>query len=129
MFKISNYFSIFPRFQISSWLNHVLHTNVAIFILLELFVTFRKYPVRGKSVKSLLLFNICYVIWILIIKLVSGKWVYPVLDVLNLPQRIGFIVFMGVFGISFYFVGELLNNLVWSNELRSGTKKTSKKHK
>lgn len=118
------------RISFFSWLNHVLHTNVAVFILLELFVTFRKYPVRGKAVKSLFLFNVCYVIWILIIKNVSGKWVYPVLDILNLPQRIGFITFMGVFGVSFYFVGELLNNLVWSNELKGSTKKqTSKKHK
>lgn len=102
---------------------------MAIFILLEMFVTFRKYPARGKGVKGLLIFNICYVIWILIIKTVSGKWVYPVLDVLNLPQRIGFIVFMGVFGVSFYFIGEFFNNQIWSNELRSGTKKPGKKHK
>lgn len=106
-----------------------MHTNVAVFILIELFVTFRKYPVRSKAVKGLVIFNLLYVIWILFIKYMSGKWVYPVLDILNLPQRIGFITFMGVFGISFYFVGEFLNNKIWASELRGGSKKTGKKLK
>lgn len=106
-----------------------MHTNVAVFILIELVVTFRKYPVRGKAVKGLVIFNVLYVIWILVIKQVSGRWVYPVLDVLNLPQRIGFIAFMGVFGVSFYFVGEFLNNKIWASELRGGSKKPAKKLK
>ena len=105
-----------------------MHTNIVIFILLELFISFREYPNRKTGITGLLIFNILYVIWIHIIKYKSGRWVYPILDVLTLPQRIGFIVFIGVFGISFYFVGEYLNNKIWANELKP-TKSSGKKHK
>lgn len=104
-----------------------MHTNIVIFILLELILTFRQYPSRKTGFTGLLIFNVCYVIWIHIIKYKSGKWVYPILDVLSLPQRIGFILFIGVFGISFYFVGEFLNNKIWANEIK--TNKNGQKHK
>lgn len=104
-----------------------MHTNIVVFILLDAFTTFRKYPARKSGVTGLLLFNIAYIIWVHIIKHMSGRWVYPVLDVLNLPQRIGFILFMGAFGVSFYFVGELLNNYIWAAELKR--LKGGKKHK
>lgn len=86
-------------------------------------MSFRQYPNRKSGFTGLLIFNICYVIWIHIIKAVSGRWVYPILEVLNLPQRIGFILFIGVFGISFYFIGELLNNKIWARELKSNGQK------
>lgn len=104
-----------------------MHTNIVIFILLELFISFRQYPNRKSGFSGLLIFNILYVIWIHIIKYKSGRWVYPILDVLSLPQRIGFIVFIGIFGVSFYFVGEYLNNKIWANELKPS--KSAKKHK
>lgn len=113
---------------IFSWLNHVMHTNIVFFILLDLLVSFRQYPSRKSGFTGLLLFNVAYVIWIHIIKYMSGRWVYPILEVLNLPQRIGFMLFVGVFGISFYFVGEYVNNKVWAKELKS-SKSSGKKHK
>lgn len=95
-----------------------MHTNVAFFIIMELFVTFRHYPARKLGVTSLTLFMLGYVIWIHIIKHVSGKWVYPILEVLAMPQRVAFMLFTGIFCISFYFVGEYLNNKVWANEIK-----------
>lgn len=105
-----------------------MHTNIVIFVLLELFISFRQYPTRKNGFTGLLIFNILYVIWIHIIKYKSGRWVYPILEVLTLPQRIGFILFTGLFGISFYFIGEYLNNRVWANELKP-SKLSAKKHK
>lgn len=101
-----------------------MHTNVALFIVMELFVTFRQYPSRKIGITSLTVFMLGYVIWIHVIKHVSGKWVYPILEVLEMPQRIAFMVFIGIFCISFYFVGEYLNNTVWAREI-----KTTKKQK
>ncbi|XP_031629457.1 androgen-induced gene 1 protein-like isoform X1 [Contarinia nasturtii] len=115
--------SFFPN-----WLNHVMHTNIVFFILLELLVSFRQYPAGKSGFIGLLVFNIFYVIWIHIIKFKTDRWVYPVLEVLNLPQRIGFILFIGIFGISFYFVGEYVNKRVWANELKSN-KSSIHKHK
>lgn len=99
-----------------------MHTNVAFFILMELFVTFRQYPTRKVGITSLSIFMLAYVIWIHVIKYVSGKWVYPILEVLEMPQRIAFMVFIGIFCISFYFVGEYLNNNVWAREIKPAKK-------
>lgn len=111
-----------------SWLNHVMHTNILIFVFLEMILSFRQYPVRKSGVTGLTLFMIGYLIWIHIIKHMSGRWVYPILEVLNLPMRIVFLVFNGAFGVSFYFVGEFLNNKIWASELKS-VKSSGKKHK
>lgn len=105
-----------------------MHTNVMVFIILEMFAAYRKYPARKQAVTALLVFNIAYIVWVHVIKYMSGKWVYPVLDVLNLPQRIGFLTFMCIFGMSFYFIGEFLNNKIWASELKH-SKSGAKKHK
>lgn len=110
--------------QFFRWLNHIMHTNVALFIVMELFVTFRQYPSRKIGITSLTIFMLGYVIWIHVIKHVSGKWVYPILEVLEMPQRMTFMAFIFIFCISFYFVGEYLNNTVWAKEI-----KTTKKQK
>lgn len=99
-----------------------MHTNVALFIVMELFVTFRQYPNRKLGVTSLTIFMLGYVIWIHVIKYVSGKWVYPILEVLDMPARTAFMVFIGIFCISFYFVGEYLNNKVWAREIKTAKK-------
>jgi hypothetical protein len=45
------------------WLNHIVHTNVAIFTTLEMIISFRVYPDRKSGIKMLLAFMICYLAW------------------------------------------------------------------
>lgn len=122
-FNINIFFLFFD-----SWLNHVMHTNIMVFIVLEMFASFRKYPARKPALTTLFGFNIVYIIWVHVIKYMSGKWVYPVLDVFNLPQRIAFLAFMSVFSLGFYLIGEFLNSKIWASELKI-TKSGAKKHK
>lgn len=96
-----------------------MHTNVAIFVLVDLILTFREYPNRVAGFIGLIAFIVAYMIWMHIIRFKSGRWGYPVLDTLNLHQRMIFMLVYGVFGTSFYFVGEFLNNVIWSEELKS----------
>lgn len=104
-----------------------MHTNIMVFIVLEVFTTFRQYPSRKKALTGLVAFMAAYLVWIHIIKYVSGLWVYPVLEVLELPQRIVFFIVVLIFGLSFYFIGEYFNNKVWADELKSI--RSGKKHK
>lgn len=106
-----------------------MHTNIVVFIVLEVFTTFRKYPTRKSALTGLVIFMAAYLVWIHIIKQISGVWVYPVLDVLELPQRIVFFLVVLVFGLSFYFLGEFLNNKIWADELKSLKSSGGKKHK
>ncbi|EFA08684.2 androgen-induced gene 1 protein isoform X1 [Tribolium castaneum] len=119
---------IFPRALdqfFPAWLNHVMHTNIMIFILIELFTSYRKYPARKVGLTILSLFMLVYLVWIHIIHAYSGMWVYPILEVLNLPLRIVF--FIGLLGlsVSLYIVGEKLNGIVWSQKKHSLKKRSN----
>ncbi|XP_030242231.1 androgen-induced gene 1 protein isoform X3 [Drosophila navojoa] len=107
-----------------SWLNHVLHTNIVVFIVLEMFTSYRAYPTRSKGLTGLAIFMGSYLVWIHIIKHYSNVWVYPVLEVLQLPQRILF--FAAVLGFTFalYLLGEFINNVVWAKEVKLSLRKS-----
>lgn len=115
------------HFSFCSWLNHVMHTNIVVFICVEMCTSFRQYPTRKNGLTGLVIFMLAYLSWIHIIRYVSGIWVYPVLEVLDLPQRIVFFIVNLLFGLSFYFVGEFVNKHLWASELKSV--KVSKKIK
>ncbi|XP_041632042.1 androgen-induced gene 1 protein isoform X3 [Drosophila kikkawai] len=106
-----------------SWLNHVLHTNIVVFIVLEIFTSYRSYPKRSQGLTGLAIFMGAYLVWIHVVKHYSGVWVYPVLEVLQLPQRILFFVAVIGFTLSLYLLGEFLNNTVWAKEVKLAKRK------
>ncbi|XP_039952511.1 androgen-induced gene 1 protein isoform X2 [Bactrocera neohumeralis] len=106
-----------------SWLNHVLHTNVVVFMVLELFTSFRAYPKRSRGLAGLSAFTVSYLIWLHVVKHYSGFWVYPVLEVLQLPQRIIFFAAVVAFTLCLYLFGEFMNNIVWEKELKLAQRK------
>ncbi|XP_055550862.1 androgen-induced gene 1 protein-like isoform X2 [Wyeomyia smithii] len=117
--------AVFP-----GWLNHVMHTNIVIFMLLEICTSFRQYPSRKNGLAGLGFFMACYLVWLHIIRHFGGIWVYPVLEVLNLPQRIIFFVVSLGFSVGLYLLGEFFNSLIWTKELKQlKTGVTSKKLK
>lgn len=90
-----------------------------LFIILEMFFTFHKYPARKVAATSLNIVNIAYIAWLYIIKYICGQWAYPILDVLNLPLQIGFLICVIIFMTSSYFIGELCNNFIWASQLKA----------
>nr|XP_021189114.2 androgen-induced gene 1 protein [Helicoverpa armigera] len=110
-----------------TWLNHVMHSNIVVFILIELLTSFRMYPKRKVGLSILSFFMICYLVWVHVIYYNTGFWVYPILHVLNWPLRIGFYLFCLAFASCGYILGERVNRAVWSSEVektvRSGKKK------
>lgn len=96
-----------------SWLNHVMHTNIVIFTLLEMITSFRVYPKRSKGFTGLFVFTAIYFIWVHVIFAKSGAWVYPVLEILNWWQRIIFFLLCLSLQVGLYIVGETLNEAKW----------------
>ena len=101
-----------------------MHTNIVVFIVLEMFISFRSYPTRSKGIKCLSSFMVGYLVWLHIVKYYSGFWVYPVLDVLNLPMRILFFVGILAFTLIMYIFGESLNNIIWNKEIKMVNRKS-----
>lgn len=112
-----------------TWLNHVMHTNIVIFALIELATSFRMYPKRNVGLSILCTFMLGYVIWVHVIYINSGTWVYPILNVLNWPSRIAFYVFNLLSICAMYSLGENLNKAIWSREVASSVKSSKKKAK
>ncbi|XP_055638795.1 androgen-induced gene 1 protein-like isoform X3 [Toxorhynchites rutilus septentrionalis] len=105
--------AVFP-----GWLNHVMHTNIVIFMVLEICTSFRQFPSRKAGLTGLGVFMASYLVWLHIIRHFGGIWVYPVLDVLNLPQRVVFFAVSLIFSVGLYLFGEFFNNLIWTKELK-----------
>lgn len=113
---------VFPKVldnYFPTWLNHVMHTNIMIFILIEMFTSYRKYPSRSTGMSILLVFMASYLVWIHVIHAYTGMWVYPILEVLNLPFRVVFFVAMLGFIVFLYLIGEKLNTTVWAETIKN----------
>ncbi|XP_030040390.1 androgen-induced gene 1 protein [Manduca sexta] len=119
--------SLDPYFP--TWLNHVLHTNIMVFILIDLITSFRMYPRKKIGFSILCTFMLSYMVWIHIIYFKTGSWVYPILNVLNWPVRIIFYVICLGLVCSLYNVGERLNRYVWYKEVEQTVKSGKKKAK
>jgi hypothetical protein len=103
-----------------------MHTNIVIFMLLEMCTSFRQYPTRKAGLAGLGLFMGSYLVWLHIINYMAGIWVYPILEVLNFFQRIIFFAATLSFSVCLYLFGEFFNSLIWTKELKqlkSGSKK------
>lgn len=99
------------------WFNHVVHTNVAMFILIEMVWTYHNYPCYKLMLAGLGTFLMFYLSWIHVIKHYADRWVYGVLDVLDVPSRIGFFAFTVSLPIGLYYLGKWLNRMIWKNRL------------
>lgn len=96
------------------WLNHFIHTDIVIFISIELIILHRHYPSMKYSLMGLFFFVLMYIGWIHVIYFETEKWVYPIIETLNWIERIGFYGLCLIIPTTFYFFGKFLNNLVWN---------------
>ena len=106
------------------------------FIVLEMILLHHKYPCRKSALAGLGVYMLAYLVWIHVVWINAGVWVYPILKVLDWPQRIAFYIFTCSVPIFFYYLGELLNNNVWhkgrltdSEPKKSSGKSKAKKQK
>lgn len=109
---------VFPKIMDSflpNWLNHCLHTNVFLTIALEMFLNHHQYPSnRRLSFGCLVAFVTYYYTLVLGVRVFAGAWVYPILGALNFYQRIGFFAGAWAIPLGYFFLGEKVNNLVWT---------------
>lgn len=94
-----------------------------------MFTSFRNYPCKKAGLIGLSLFMISYLSWIHVIKYKAGIWVYPILEVLNLPMRIAFFAACILFSILLYLIGEFVNQKIWIREFSQIKKAQSAKSK
>lgn len=94
------------------WHDVLIHTNVSIFILIDLFLVDHTYPKRSTAIRVLITFLLCYLIWLYVVFINTGHWAYAVIAVLTAPQRIMFFVSCGLVTVGIYFIGETMNTFL-----------------
>lgn len=105
------------------WHDILIHTNVSIFILIDLFLVEHTYPRRSSAIRVLITFLLCYLIWLYVVFINTGRWVYAVIGVLSAPQRIIFFVACGLVTVGIYFIGETMNTFLSGRNLVNEKKK------
>jgi FAR-17a/AIG1-like protein len=100
-----------------------------IFIMIELLVLPRTYPSRSSSFIGMGILMAIYLGWVFCIKANAGYWVYPILKVLDWPQRIGFFAFCVAVPFGLYFVGPVLNYIRWGSAVQETKAQKKKKQK
>ncbi|XP_076046416.1 androgen-induced gene 1 protein-like isoform X2 [Oratosquilla oratoria] len=98
------------------WLNHNIHTTPLIGVIMESYLTYHKYPSRGKGFFTVAFFCLAYLVWVCYIAHVSNHWVYPILAKLTVIGRVAFISAMCILVGIFYLAGEKLNQSLWGKD-------------
>jgi len=116
---------IFPKALdqvFSLTLNHCMHTTVIPLQIGQLLLVKHAFPSRSIGFTITAFLCLGYILWVQFINYMTGHWVYPVLKVLTLEQRIGFFILCAGLGGCLYLIGDFLNNTIWSGSQQNGKK-------
>uniref|UniRef100_K1PJH1 Androgen-induced protein 1 n=1 Tax=Magallana gigas TaxID=29159 RepID=K1PJH1_MAGGI len=98
---------------IPSWLNHIMHTTILPFLLVDKFLVYHQYPSRKTGFVTIMSLALLYLTWILWVAYYANIWVYPILKVLQPHQKVVFILAMLVLFVFLYLLGEFINKTIW----------------
>ena len=108
---------VFPTYLddvVPSWHNHLYHTVLIPFLMLQMFLFYHRYPRRRSGLSVTTILAILYTVWVFVIAFKSDIWVYGILEVLNWPLRVTFMTVNIVLILGFYMIGEYVNDAIWS---------------
>ncbi|KAJ8729675.1 hypothetical protein PYW08_001256 [Mythimna loreyi] len=106
--------AIFPEFAekvIPVWLNHIMHTLILPFILIELIVTNRNYPLKKTGLSVAVILAAIYTGYIHIVYFKYGIWPYPFLHVISWTTKTLYFIGSTILGIVLYSLGEKLHKM------------------
>lgn len=95
------------------WHKQTMHTHVAVYALLELYLAPHHYPRRNRGLVVLGLAMFGYLLWQLTVRFLTGQWVYLFLDGLSLIMLCFFFLLITGSSYGYYLLGEWLNQKLW----------------
>jgi len=123
---------IFPAVMdqvLPSWVNHSLHTTTSIIVLIEMYLTFHKYPAFKPALLGITVYLLLYSICLIGTYYQSGVWLYPIMSMLSWTLRIIMCLGVYVLAIVLYGAGYFLNKALWDQGKVAAKKAPKKKHK
>ena len=98
-------------------LNHFWHTGIIITSLIEVVVVFHRYPSNFKAFLMQFAIATAYIMWMVYLFNVTGRWPYPFIKLIPLPLFPVFCLSCLLVDVVFYFIGKFLCQLRWRGEL------------
>ena len=94
-------------------LNQHEHTGIMIVSLIEMMVVFHRYPSNFKAFMMQFLITTLYIIWIVWVFSVTGRWSYTFLQKLPLPIFPIFCIINLLVYVAFYYIGKVFCYFRW----------------
>lgn len=123
---------IFPRVMdqvLPAWVNHSLHTTTSVLVLMEMYLSFHKYPAFKPALLGITVYLAVYTLCLIGTYLQSGFWLYPVFKMLSWTLRIIFCLGVYVLAVAIYGAGYMFNKVLWDEKSVATKKAPKKKHK
>ncbi|XP_028160881.1 androgen-induced gene 1 protein-like [Ostrinia furnacalis] len=109
------------------WVNLVLHVFNSVFICIELKYAKITFPPRSSGLLFSFLFNFGYIVTACLLRIRTGAWPYPLLEVLDGPSIVVFFTISILMGLFLYFLGEKLTGVTLSSNHVDGVNGSVKK--
>lgn len=95
------------------FLNHFWHTAIAVWVVFDILLCFRRYPTSGVAASVIFVASAAYQAWIVWVFVKTRYWVYPILGVLP-PPVLALCFGMSMFtGLGLYLVGKAIAHVRW----------------
>ncbi|XP_018562398.1 androgen-dependent TFPI-regulating protein-like [Anoplophora glabripennis] len=75
---------------VPEWLNHCLHTNIVVFLVIEVLIVNQLLPTFKSAFIGLTILSTIYNTTFLCVYFSSGKWIYGLFYIFSWPERIAF---------------------------------------
>lgn len=93
------------------WVNHSIHTNIIFLPLIEFTLQKMWVPSLKTALTGLTLYSHVYNSFYLFTYFETGKWLYPLYELIDWPQRIALMEFMYVIGAATCVLGVVIQNM------------------
>jgi hypothetical protein len=103
---------------VPSWLNHCFHTLITIIVFLEMIASYHEYPrfLTGLGVMTML--GLCYTVCFYYVLFNYGAAIYPFFELMSAAVQVLLVIFIILFGLSFYVLGRFLNKKIWDSKIK-----------
>lgn len=97
------------------WMNHLIHTNIMVLIVLEVILCPHFYSDRKEGLARSCVVPIVYTLCLLITNAIRGTWPYPLFGMIGHLGRALFFTFTYFIVWVAYVSGEKINGWLWGN--------------
>ncbi|KAJ8925624.1 hypothetical protein NQ315_009468, partial [Exocentrus adspersus] len=96
---------------VPDWLNHSLHTNIVVFLIIEVLIANQLLPTFKSAFIGLTTLSTIYNVVFLIVYFSCGQWIYGIFYIFTWPERIAFMLSNYVFVVMVMKAGLKIQSL------------------